>query len=374
MSNTVSIDSASLLIPLSHVTALDDTLKCIIKHNHCESLIVVNYDTQEFVDYLDAKIKDVVEHKAIDGTVTYYKIVNSNIGSTVYRDCLAISINSKMLGTAYLTGITQDTIRALYDSVMSQGIIDISYDAFANGCVTDVDIKQDTKLPEQYEDFNHLTQSIKDNARDEFVKAKAVKHYNQQGNQGIQFSFRGNGASLPFCKIYNKTVEMGTKSAEFAAHHNIIITHPVRIEVTLANKTQLRRFGLLADKGQRQTLINVINNLGAFDMRKVTSLYLDNIVKPSSIKATSDKEFVGMQKIELQCYKMTTSLLDMAARFGNNFIGLTELHETVLDAISPSSNNVKRCKGAIEMAHTMYYDKSRQHQQVHPINALFDNN
>lgn len=355
--DTCAIDSASLVLPLSKLQVLDETLKTLLAVSSA-SLIVVDSSSGEVIENLNPRINSDVQYT--DGiTTTYYKIENTNIGARDYRRCIAISVNSKQLKDQYLKGISLDTVTDLYNEINSQGIISVTFDDFVNGFLTDVDIKRDYSLFDGFDDFRHLIDSIFDSAKDEFKITNAVKKFKRKGNEGIQFGYRNNGANLPFFKIYNKKIELENNSSEFMNKHGILCKNIVRLEITLKNKTQMIKHGLLLSD-EKQTFNNILANVGVFKMSKVLSVYSGKVMPAHRDKVVAD--FAKMQKIEKQAFDFTVGILHLLDA-SNAAATLEDLRETIVKALNPSRNNSRRVNDAIELAYAMYIQEKNVAQE-----------
>ena len=170
------------------------------------------------------------------------------VGQQAY--CL-ITINSKQLQEQYFKGITEDTIKDLYDFIISAGVVEFSYNTFINSRVADIDICLDILnfQPSQHRELLNLLKQK--------VSLKYTSYVNYKGkNKGtLQYYNRKdakNSAKLPYLKFYDKSEELTGHSNEF---YSAFIDHQedvkrsvykgiTRIEYTLAGQQQLKAYNL----------------------------------------------------------------------------------------------------------------------------------
>jgi hypothetical protein len=121
----------------------------------------------------------------------------------VTRPFLYFNLSAKILEKNYFEGITLGNIRSIYDRIMALGVCEFSYDTFLNrsNC-TDIDFKKDyqTTDTEFRKQINVLKKSSK-------MSNKSTGFSSYSG--GLTWNKRAKAdKSNPFCKIYNKEVEM----------------------------------------------------------------------------------------------------------------------------------------------------------------------
>lgn len=231
----ISVDSLKLRLPLSKVDFAGKRFGY--------ELIEVNSLTGEFVGTNDIR-SDKFDR---DGVITPYSIRSKAYTDKDFRqDVVLVGLTSKLLGSDYFNGISSDTLPQVYDSLMSQGVIQCDYDVFCSGDVLDCDIKQDFKATS--DEFKAVRHVFKSSAK---VSARADRGYlefNRKDNKGIQFGKRERSSpSFPYLKLYDKSAELVNRehSAEFVKAHGISVPSGlVRIEMTISNRKHFRKYGV----------------------------------------------------------------------------------------------------------------------------------
>ena len=102
-------------------------------------------------------------------------------------EVLEIFISSKMLKGKYLKGITQETIRDIYDYLMSLELFHIYYDKFLeNSTCTDIDFKTDRNNmpPDKAQEFF------------KYLSIQGGELHNQKGNKGLSYSHRARMSKI----------------------------------------------------------------------------------------------------------------------------------------------------------------------------------
>lgn len=232
------IDSLKIRIPISKVKILDHVLGS-------EVITVVKDTGQEIASY-----KYNAKKYSFDGISIYLKIedVKTHFAETKGMQYLTFGITSKMSKGAYFYGISERTIKTIYDFIISLNIVFFTYQDLLNGHCTDVDIKKDGLVKDfktQVSDIGHLSKESK-------IREKGYRLFREKGNAGIEFSVRDTTSykSTPYVKIYHKGLELIYESIEFwknylsEYHENKDIANLVRTEVTVKNKAHFKYLGI----------------------------------------------------------------------------------------------------------------------------------
>lgn len=223
MEGHYSIDSMKLRIPLEKCSNISQKLdREIHKVDGCSGEILET-TTQNW------------ERIECEGIKTKFAIETEKIGMS-YIKCLTILINSKMLKSAYFSGITKETLPLIYAYCMDQNLASFTYDSFLNGYCTDIDIKRD---------FVESDSVMKDAFK--LMKQNAIPHPEidrgfMYRDNGIQFNKRESSShNAPFIKVYGKTKELQNKSVEFTfSHLNELPENLWRTEYTIKNSNHLK--------------------------------------------------------------------------------------------------------------------------------------
>lgn len=169
-----------------------------------------------------------------NGTTTFYRHLSGGPFTrrgSITQPVISITINSKLLGQDYFSGITASNVKQVYDSLMSQKIIYCSLETFSNSYVRDVDVKQDYIIE-------------------------------------------------PFLKLYNKSIEVtSNENSVFfeKALHQTCLDNLIRLECTFANVKLLRKYKVL-DENESSTVDNVLTGIeqnGLQALNRVLSHYLN---------------------------------------------------------------------------------------------------
>ena len=239
--------------------------------------------------------------------------------------CL-VTINSKQLEHQYFKGITKSTIRDLYNYVISAGVIKCSFETFVNSRVSDVDICFDILDfgDKQHRDLLNVSKSKVALERYSYVDYKGKDKSTLQYHNRIDAR---KSSVLPYLKIYAKSEELIGHSTKFYKAfiapqedlESIVLQGITRIEYTLANRRQMKSFGL-----DIATLKDVIN-LSDKEYTRVLNMILDNYNGMNIRAVASDK---GLSRTDLLLIGLVTELIeqglsapriiDVAGLYGNS--------------------------------------------------------
>jgi hypothetical protein len=178
------------------------------------------------------------------GITTRIGIVSCMTGKDQMREFVYFQVNSKMCKGDYLKGITEETIRQVYDYIISQEVVFMTYDDFINGYVTDIDFAYDVEISP--DNMKKLNSRIYSKVRED--KYKYVdKPFGKQENIGIQFNKRDKATpTTPFIKIYHKGIEFQYHSNEFYNEFlsPLNLNNYGRLEYTLKNAKHQKHLGI----------------------------------------------------------------------------------------------------------------------------------
>jgi hypothetical protein len=186
---------------------------------------------------------------------------------------LVVLINSKLLESDYLEGISMINIENIFNKIMSCEVFSCSFELFlSEGLVSDIDIKKDVlSSPKEFREILKLL--------DKGSKAhKRAKHginvFTQKDNLGAEWNTRpGASFTHPFLKIYHKGIETKcSKNREFFAEYLDVheVSDRVRIECTIKSFREAQKHGF-----QDNTLLTLLksttNDLNRIIEHAVTS-------------------------------------------------------------------------------------------------------
>jgi len=137
-----------------------------------------------------------------------------SIQGQITEEQIVIQCNAKQLKQKYFQGITNETIKDLYDYIIKLQIIYVDFDTFLDAYVSDIDLCYDVKVsPKSMIEAN---QEIYRNIKPDCFKYVG-KPFRKKTNIGLQFNSRDKATpSKPYCKLYHKTTELLYNSNEFA--------------------------------------------------------------------------------------------------------------------------------------------------------------
>ena len=308
LSNLINLsykyDSLRIYIPLEKVDILDDYFGslCVITNTQTG----VTQEEKEAI--LQKEYRDHT-HPNIRTTFKIDKKISFNAVEESYRiGHLVVFINAKQLQNNYLQGITKDTIKDVYNYIISLGAVYFSYEDFMNARILDIDVCKDFICPvgiDHNKDRDKLYNALKEGV-DEGKKA-IVNKYKQTTlyyNQDRERATLGK----PHIKLYDKTAELrgyrddqdnsgGKKvrdnSLSFyieylagTAVDQLISQGIIRLEYTLKNAKALDHFGLTKVR-TLQDLINTDSSTLDAACKKMFSKYYKDI---AMIKVTSREE------------------------------------------------------------------------------------
>ena len=297
-------DSLRIYIPLEKVDILDDYFGslCVITNTQTG----VTQEEKEAI--LQKEYRDHT-HPNIRTTFKIDKKISFNAVEESYRiGHLVVFVNAKQLQNNYLQGITKDTIKDVYNYIISLGAVYFSYEDFMNARILDIDVCKDFICPvgiDHNKDRDKLYNALKEGV-DEGKKA-IVNKYKQTTlyyNQDRERATLGK----PHIKLYDKTAELrgyrdeqdnsgGKKvrdnSLSFyieylagTAVDQLISQGIIRLEYTLKNAKALDHFGLTKVR-TLQDLINTDSSTLDAACKKMFSKYYKDI---AMIKVTSREE------------------------------------------------------------------------------------
>lgn len=255
----VKVDSLKLRIPLDDVIIVSTTFR-----EEYQKLYIATGELDECLS-LD-------QHKTniTNGITSRIGVVSHLITQHECKEFLYIQVNSKMCKGRYLEGITLDTVRSVYDYIISLQIAYFSYDAFLDAFVSDIDLAYDVDI--SVADMISMNQSLYSAVRGKMIKYMD-KPFRRNDNVGLQFNRRDKATpSAPFAKIYHKGLEMAHKSKEFYDEYLSMfdLSRYGRVEFTIKGAKHQNYLGIS---------IKTLRQLLEFDRFLLEGLVLDAIPK-----------------------------------------------------------------------------------------------
>ena len=226
------IDSLRIEIPISEVEIIDKTL--------IEKLYLINRDAQ----VIKEKNGEAWE-KEIDGIK--YKFSTKwffNANTKVHDNYLVMLANAKMLHERYFEGLNQNNIDFLLENLNKHNVVNITKESLLKASVSDVDFCFDFfATPDELKKVVEIYQRTAIVGRKDIVNGKkdSNKHV------ALYLNSRNNQyPAKPYLKFYHKSLELKSKSEEFASRFldSVDFENVARCEVNMKNYKYFERFGL----------------------------------------------------------------------------------------------------------------------------------
>lgn len=303
-SKAITIDSFKLRIPLSQVKLIDGKLD---RH-----VVVLDANTGEEIQDFKEKAYSLREY----GKTTWYAISTSSIGKDQRDTFVCILINSKILEGSYQNGISNKNIKQLFDTIIAQDVIEVSFDNFLDGLVTDCDFKKDILMDFNKDVVNRLCHQTKTS----IYSKKGVHAFRSSINLGVQWSDRKKGTPQnPYLKIYHKGIELKNKAwtdskgfKEIGVFYGWFIKETqiddyvddmVRVEFTIKDKKHFNKVGIKYNRLSH--ILNIPNDENELKelhktcsdnvksdinvhleqvLRKITDIHLNRRIPPKKVR------------------------------------------------------------------------------------------
>jgi len=228
------IDSFKIWVNQSDLEIIDNTI--------IENLYVVD-SLGEIVDEIEGKSKNI---DYLDGRAfKFWRRRHNDINTKITTEYIGIIINAKHLKERYFEGITLNNLDIIVNEINAQNIIKIKKEALLSSSIGDLDICVD--FDASTDAFSKLIKRqypmVQQSSRDTFSSEQKATHL------GLYLNSRHNCyPSKPFFKFYHKTIELETKSNDFANKFlkNLDFQNIGRCEVNLKNTKHLNHYKIKA--------------------------------------------------------------------------------------------------------------------------------
>ena len=228
------IDSFKIWVNQSDLEIIDNTI--------IENLYVVD-SHGEIVDEIEGKSKNI---DYVDGRAfKFWRRRHNDINTKITTEYIGIIINAKHLKERYFEGITLDNLDIIVDEINAQNIIKINKESLLSSSIGDLDICVD--FDATTDAFSKLIKRqypmVQQSSRDTFASEHKATHL------GLYLNSRNNCfPGKPFFKFYHKTIELETKSNDFANKFlkNVDFQNIGRCEVNLKNTKHLNHYKIKA--------------------------------------------------------------------------------------------------------------------------------
>ena len=365
-------DSLQLFIRLDRCEVLDKTFRA--KYRKIYIVENENGVEEEFWEYNEADKLDrqnsLFIQKDCNGTVVPIGDCENGVTNVKFqyaslmlegnivgqRDYCLVTVNSKQLEEQYFKGITKNTIRELYKYVISAGVIECSFDTFINSRVSDIDICFDVLNFESnyHRDLLNVSNSKVSIDRSSYVNYKGKDKSTLQYHNRIDAR---KSSVLPYLKIYAKRDELIGHSTRFYKAfiatqkelNNIVLKGVTRIEYTLANRRQMKSFGLdiatlkdvinLSDKEYTRVLNMILDNYNGMNIRAVAN---DNKLSRTDLLLLSFITALIEQGLS------ATRIIDIAGINGNSPSDKSKNKRRVRDLLEYITNKNKLAENEVK--------------------------
>ena len=269
---TIPIDSPDYCSQFLQIVKID-SLKIRIPRNDVKIVSTTFLQRFQKVYINDGELDEHISlesHKTNlnNGITARIGIVESLVAKGITEEFIYIQVNAKMCEKRYFEGINKNTIRIVYDYIISLNVIYISFEVFLSALVSDIDFAYDISIsPEHMKALNHKIYSSVLPNKKKFLD----EPFRRKDNVGIVFNSREKATpSSPFIKIYHKGLEFYNKSKQFCDFYflGIDLSNYGRLEYTLKNAKHQKYLGLG---------IKTLNQLLEIDRNLIERIVLDGI-------------------------------------------------------------------------------------------------
>lgn len=270
--NRAKIDSFTLLIPAELVNVVSETfLQAYSKYYENSAMLE---DSESFYNNYEK-----TENPELRTFLKYKKI--NRIWNGEQKTFIQIMITSKLLGKDYFQGINLQNIRTIFDYIINDKVIEITYKEFLNSAVTDIDICIDFQT--DLEEFKDIKKKLIDNALEEKKDVISTRKKGYKEVFGVQYNDRTKATpSKPFAKLYFKTLELTERSKDFyqcnlEPYYEQIVRNGIgRLEVTIKNSKHKERLKLTKVKTLKDLLSIKQSDLKNVHEQIITEYYSFN--------------------------------------------------------------------------------------------------
>lgn len=301
-----SIDSFRYRIELSEVDILD--------RNLLDHIIIqrINETTGELIEEtaIQANSLKVQKH----GYQIHFAI-RRFFDNKELKDYLEVLVNSKLLESDYLNGISSGNIEKLFNNLLSCGVFTCPFEVFlSKGLCSDIDIKKDVELSRS--DFDKGITELEAATLPSKKSGFGANVFRTKSNLGIEWNSRAKATNQkPFLKLYHKPTEAAISDANQLKKNEIPffdtyvgmdnIKERVRVEGTIKSMnsaktygiTDLSLLGIISIKPEKlnEILVDCLNrnlNKRVVEARKVSDkispseliyyVHLDNMIRNQS--------------------------------------------------------------------------------------------
>lgn len=240
-----SIDSFRYRIELSEVD--------ILNRNLLDHIIVqrINETTGELIEETAIQTNSLKVQK--HGYQIHFAI-RRFFDNKELKDYLEVLINSKLLESDYLNGISSGNIEKLFKNLIDCEVFTCPFETFlSKGLCSDIDIKKDIELTRS--DFDNGITELESATLPSKKSGFGVNVFRTKSNLGIEWNSRGKATnSKPFLKLYHKPTEASISDATQLKKNEVpffdtyvgmdAIKDRVRVEGTIKSMNSAKTYGI----------------------------------------------------------------------------------------------------------------------------------
>lgn len=295
--NEINVDSLLLRLPVKYIEVLDHSLT----DSHKDYTINQNTGLMIEKRYHHKKSKYQKFTVVRKGYIYEFQIKKCSDGS----EALYMLVNAKMLEKNYLKGITSNNVKEIYKRLIECKVANFSYENFLmNSRCTSIEFCKNFRIKNLPEELIKLKYRLKKTAKNNPL-AELNNSIKQQSLRFIKKDLATN--SKPHIFIYNKELELISKSYEFASEYLQAedITNLCRIEFRIKDKKHANHLGI--KENSLNALLQLNQQFKKEILHNFTMSYLEGEQPKIKNKITPTKQMY------LNCMK---SLLNENKSFG----------------------------------------------------------
>jgi hypothetical protein len=344
--NNTEVDSFKLRIPYYLVEVIDSRLEGT-------KTTWLNETAEVLKEFKDNAL--LIKENGISTRFGVETMPTDSKGNT--NTYLTVLINSKLLKSRYLEGITKDNIDIVYNEIMSKNVVKFSLQDMFEGFCTDIDFKTDTEINKV--GFNELIKYFKSNAKESTEEGKGCRVFRQHNNNGIQFSNRQTTKfkTNPFWKLYHKGIELQYNSSEFNDTYleGIDTANRIRFEYAIKNNKHLKALNI--ESNTLSYLLNLDDAIKKRILSETIKIHLNGNMKVLKVKE-------GIAPMD----EMLHNLIMMQMDEGKSYFKIRDfVLSTFSDKVSKS-----RCKSKLDVIYKNYIQGSKEDISTKDIADILD--
>lgn len=331
-----TIDSIQLFIPISQIqitSRMNQTVNKPIKLVNVDLLDCRLQDSVISIYETTGEVISIKDHQPITvsdkGINTGYRLIRKTIGPSVVTG-VSVALTAKLLKQDYIKGISQSTIKQVYNALIDQQVINLTFTDFIKSKVEMIDLKMDKQVVNPLDELQVIYERVKN-------RQTARKHSN--GNVQIGQRQKANNTNI-YIKFYNKFQELQTNSAEFYHFHKPLVqSNLIRTEITLHRKQLINLLGRDYNHSLEQ-LLYLIDQQGEQVMAEILDQHLHQI-KTSILQPANESNLISKDEM------LVKGIVDLMFQI-DCYQTVEQFQDEVLRIVQPGINKQKRLKKLVK--------------------------